>query len=563
MTFIIILLVVLVFLFFLILNDTVKNNRNLRTRIIDMWGKLPDGNVNDEVMASISSWFENNSVNSKQMYIDSITWNDLDMDKVFKKVNNTLSTVGEEFLYNLLRCPTFMKSELEERSRLLNFFGKDSIARQKVQFIMAKLGKTRYINISDFFCSTDIVKYRKEKYYILLAFLLVISTILPFFNVKIGIAVLALIFLINVTVYYRTKNSIEHIFPVLGYIVQMINTADRIAKLDIPEIGSYQIKLKESVCKLKKVNKKAFNFLCKANNPIMEYAKSMLLLELIAFESSYNFLADNRDAIINIYEILGTLDSMIAIASYRECISLYCEPKLVESKYDVGMEVKAVNLYHPLIKNPVPYSFSFDKPILITGSNASGKSTFLKSIAINAIFAQTIFTCLAREFFSTRLMIYTSMALKDNLESKESYFITELKSLKRVIDAIGAGMPCLCIIDEVLRGTNTIERIAASSEVLYSLKNSNCMCIAATHDIELTAILEDVYEDYHFREEVTDDNDVVFNYYLYPGKSNTKNALKLLKVIGYDSSIIKRAQARSDKFVSDGIWGKVKTAQVD
>jgi Mismatch repair ATPase (MutS family) len=148
------------------------------------------------------------------------------------------------------------------------------------------------------------------------------------------------------------------------------------------------------------------------------------------------------------------------------------------------------------------------------------------------------------------------MALRDNILSNESYFIVELKSLKRIIDVVNLGIPCLCIVDEVLRGTNTIERIAASSEVLTSLNSNNCICIAATHDIELTTILDDKYENYHFREEFTEDNNIAFNYTLYPGKSSTKNALKLLKIIGYDSSIVKRAQERSDKFISKGLWKK-------
>ena len=84
------------------------------------------------------------------------------------------------------------------------------------------------------------------------------------------------------------------------------------------------------------------------------------------------------------------------------------------------------------------------------------------------------------------------------------------------------------------------------------------MCLAATHDIELASILEGVYENYHFREEVTEDNKVLFNYTLYPGKSNTKNAIKLLKIMGYDNSIVSRAQARSDKFIREGVWDKSK-----
>ena len=103
--------------------------------------------------------------------------------------------------------------------------------------------------------------------------------------------------------------------------------------------------------------------------------------------------------------------------------------------------------------------------MLLTGSNASGKSTFLKSVALNAILAQTIYTVMADSYRAPYFRIYSSMALKDNLMGNESYFIVEIKSLKRIYESADEKVPMLCLIDEVLRGTNTVERIAASSQI--------------------------------------------------------------------------------------------------
>lgn len=92
------------------------------------------------------------------------------------------------------------------------------------------------------------------------------------------------------------------------------------------------------------------------------------------------------------------------------------------------------------------------------------------------------------------------MSLKDDLGGKNSYYIVEIKALKRILTAAEqTGCPVLCFVDEVLRGTNTVERIAASSEILKYLKDKNVLCFAATHDIELTAILSGCYDNYHFR----------------------------------------------------------------
>ena len=105
------------------------------------------------------------------------------------------------------------------------------------------------------------------------------------------------------------------------------------------------------------------------------------------------------------------------------------------------------------------------------------------------------------------------MALKDNIQGSESYFIVEIKSLKRILDAVNQDKtPVLCFVDEVLPWNyNTVERIAASSRILQSFADSGVMCFAATHDIELTHMLEHLYSNYHFKEDVKD-NDVIFNY---------------------------------------------------
>ncbi len=158
-------------------------------------------------------------------------------------------------------------------------------------------------------------------------------------------------------------------------------------------------------------------------------------------------------------------------------------------------------------------------------------------MAINQILGQTVFTTCVKSYKASFFNIYTSMALKDDVLKNESYYIVEIKYLKRIIDKSKDKMPKLCFVDEILRGTDTIERIASSSEVLNYFNNSNCICFAATHDIELTYLLEDKFDNYHFEEEITD-NDMVFDYKLREGRAKSRNAIKLLALMGYDDTII-------------------------
>ena len=191
---------------------------------------------------------------------------------------------------------------------------------------------------------------------------------------------------------------------------------------------------------------------------------------------------------------------------------------------------------------------------LLTGSNASGKSTFLKTVAINALMAQTVHTCPAKSYSGGLYRILSSMALKDDLESGDSYYIVEIKSLKRILNQLEKeGNPVLCFVDEVLRGTNTVERIAASTQILKSLAGKKALCFAATHDIELTHLLERYYNNYHFEEEIID-NDVVFHYRLLKGRATTRNAIKLLGVMGYDDTIIREAEEMAENFLKKGSW---------
>jgi len=535
-----------------------NNARKLKREIIARWGKEPKEQYNTEVMKSLSGFFRNiQNLKPDVHFIDDISWNDLDMDKIFMRLNNTQTTVGEEYLYYLLRKPLFEEKDLKERERLISFFQQNPEQRTKLQYILAGLGKRKFVSITDYFYCDEKRVTVNGKLYKALAISLILSPLVLIANVQFGLLVILGLLFTNMTVYYKAKNEISMHLESLSYLVNMINCARRISGTGISEIKEYSDILYTSYKKIKSVSVKSFyNLFYTTQDPFLEYVKVVFLGELIAFESLLKAIYKHRTELIQIHECIGLIDSLISIASYRESIDFYTVPQLYKCSGATSKRLEFDEIYHPLIKNPVTNSAKLDKPILVTGSNASGKSTFLKTVAINAIFSQTIHTCLAKSYHSCYFMIFTSMALKDNIENNESYYIVEIKSLKRILDNINNTVPCLCIIDEVLRGTNTVERIAASSEVLYHLSKSNCFCIAATHDIELSSILKHYFENYHFQESFSG-NEIVFDYKLYPGKSNTRNAIKLLKIMGYRDEIVSSAEERALKFIDSGTWNVI------
>lgn len=529
--------------------------KRLEQSLEKRWGKAPAEKYKHEDLQAISGYYANYSAqHGAEGLIDDITWNDLDMDDVFQRISNTCSTAGEEYLYKLLREPVFADGELNERNRLIELFRGDPGSRKKLQLQLARLGKRRFTRVSDYFFNDKKEISMRGRNYILLLAALLVSPLVIVLSPSLGILMFVAVFITNMTVYYRAKNDREVYLDSLGYVINLIVYSKKIAAAGIPGLEEYTETLRKTADSIKGFSIKSFyQIFYQTNDVFLEPLKVIFLVDLIAFESLLKKVFRYRNEIGQLYETLGKLDAMLSAASYRESLEYYTVPVFAE---EGPISLSFTEAYHPLIEDPVANSLTMSKSILITGSNASGKSTFLKTAAINAILAQTINTCLAKSYATSRFMIYTSMALKDSLSNNESYYIAEIKSLKRVFDRIGGETPILCMIDEVLRGTNTIERIAASSEVLKRLGGGNCLCIAATHDIELVTLLKNYYGNYHFQENFRD-NDIVFDYKIYPGKSTTRNAIKLLSLMGYSESVVASAAERAEKFAAEGKWQEI------
>ena len=237
---------------------------------------------------------------------------------------------------------------------------------------------------------------------------------------------------------------------------------------------------------------------------------------------------------LELYEFVGEIDTCIATASFRRSLPVYCVPEFSEDKLSV------TELYHPFLEEPVPNSLDFQKNIIVTGSNASGKSTFLKAVVLNVILGQSLYTCTASRMVIPDARVLTSMAVRDDILSGESYYMKEIRYLQRMVDLAGQGRMVVCGIDEVLRGTNTRERVAASIALLNYLCHEKCIVMVASHDLELAEALKDKYENYYFCEKV-ENGDVIFDYKLKKGIGNSFNAIRLLKAVGFPEEIVEEA----------------------
>lgn len=527
-----------------------KKNRNI---ISSIWGKEPNKKYSNSDFDFLSDFFEYKTETNEFLHIiDDITWNDLNMKKIFTRINNAVSSLGESVLYFILRTPIFNEDDLNKRDEYINFFGKNEGKRMKLQDIIINIGEGRDVSIIDYISAKKSTNSRRLILYVSLLLVFIISIVgLLMFKSKYFLALFLVSIIINITVYYKTSEKRQNQIELVKHISKIVLASKQILKLEFNEIAEYNVRLRKSYKKLKDIHWKSAVLLKPLDLDLLSFLKVFMLLELIIYEDLINYIYKYKEEVMETYEVVGNIDALISIASYRESLKYYVKPELVNKNQELLIECE--DIYHPLIKKPIKNSIITKESILITGSNATGKSTFLKTIAINSILAQTIYTCTAVKYKAAYFKTYTSMALRDNLLNNESYFIVEIKSLKRILNNLDNDIPVLCFIDEILRGTNTIERIAASSQVLKHLRGQNCLCFAATHDIELTDILRNHYVNYHFQERIVN-NEIIFDYKLYKDKTKSRNAIKLLEIMGYDKEIIDDALLSIEEYINKSEW---------
>ncbi len=484
-------------------------------------------------------------------FIDDITWDDLNMDKIFQRLNYTRSTVGEDFLYSMLHLPVFDDKQLTGREEMIALFQQDESLRLSLQYYLTNLGLIQETNLADWLYGSPFKSSIRILPFIGLVLLLLISPLFIIINPGLGIIMMVMTMIINITVHAKTIRDLSVYLEPVQYLVRMIAAAGKISKIKHEALNEHCINLSALFRKLNTFSIQNFSFMqAVTQEPFTEYLKTVLLGEIIFFKNTMRELLNHQKEVREIFNILGILDSCLSIASFRDSISNWCKPDF-NSGRSLVFSVK--DAWHPLIDKPVPSSILMEKPVLLTGSNASGKSTWLKVCAVNILFAQTIHTCTAASYYCSYFRLFSSMALRDDIVSGESYYIVEIRSLKRILDAVDEEPAVFCVIDEVLRGTNTVERIAASSEVLQLLSGKRCLCMAATHDLELVQLLKNSYSSFHFQESITD-NGIVFDYLLYPGPTKTRNAIKLLSIMDYDEELVAKAEQKAKAFMDTGIW---------
>jgi hypothetical protein len=490
----------------------------------------------------IETFFTKANIHDAFQVISDRTFKDLDFEDVFRFIDRTSSRVGQQYLYYLLRCIPANRERAERLEERINIFQQNPALRASVTNELSKLSERGAYHVSSLFQGKHIERPAWLWLIQVLSGISILIILLSLFFPQMWV-LLILLFPVNMGIHYWNKN---HIYQYSNSIPQLL-LMNQIARKILANAGfSHLAKVADSVESLRKLvpQMSIFKIEAKLQSEIgqivdyfLELIKALLLLEPIALFATLKKLDARREDLARVYEFIGETDSALSILALRESLPWYCR---LTSDTD-NNELKINGIYHPLLFNGVPNDIALKgKSALLTGSNMSGKTTFIRTVGISAILGQTLNTCLAREFGMPLMQVQSSIRISDDLLEEKSYYMEEVLTLKQLIDESKGSKRTLILLDEIFKGTNSIERIAMSKSVLSYLASNGNLVFVATHDRELAELLSDHYELYHFTE-IIEAEQIVFDYKMKAGVLKTTNAIRILELNYFPTEIVDEA----------------------
>jgi hypothetical protein len=535
-----------------------RSRERRREALRAAWGVATDRIP--KIDAIVESWRSRVAHTQHAAYLDDRTWTDLDLDEVFAAIDRTVSTLGQEAFYHRLRTAP-LSDHLDAFEALAQRVTTDASTRERAQLAVARLQDPHGYNV---WWLADPSAIESHPWYAIFP-LLTISTIALAITslvwhpaVSLFVAILA----VDLGVRVAAAKSMVALGMALRQVAPLVATAQDLTFLggdDIaPIVGTISTDA-TALRRLKTIARWASDdplMLSVGASPlgymastfvsaVYEYVNMVLLLDGNAVLFGARDLREHRDSLLRVVAAIGDVDAALSVASWRAERDDWTRPTFTAR----GTRATFEDVHHPLVLEAVANSIRFEpgRGALITGSNMSGKSTFLRTIGVNAVLAQTINTCLAARYEAPVFRVQSCIGRSDDLLAGKSYYIVEVEEVLRRVRASEAAAPHLFLFDELFRGTNAIERVAAAEAVLRELVGSTDaprphIVLAATHDGELVDLLRDVFASYHFSDSIGEQG-LTFDYRLKTGPATTRNAITLLALHGAPSSLVSRALA--------------------
>lgn len=524
------------------LSPAYKYKKELRAR----WGRYHDIYRSPSICANLFLLTKPAKPNAT---LDDATWRDLDMDKLFANVDNTVTVLGQQYLYRQIRTYNKNADELASQFQTALCFQRDDNFREQTQLHLMGLRGSNASQLSTMlYGATPDGAFPKP-----LAIILSATSV-----ISIGIALVTpallwlplLPLLINFSFSESYADNIGRHTLSFTYLKKMLLVAQRITDVSdtTPIKQSAYLRSTKNQTRLLSTKFRLCGLDSTSGNIAIAQIAFLLnilcLFDYLVYMRASNSLARHKQELSSIFDALASMDSAIAVASYIQANPDYCNPEFADAS-----TIKFYGVTHPLLDNAVPNDFcSENQSALITGSNMAGKSTFIKTIGCNLILAQTLWVCHAQSATVPFAPVLSSIKHSDSIEDGKSYYFAEIEALKRLVGAAASNDTYVFLIDEILRGTNTIERVASSAAILDHLGKRNTLLVTS-HDVELTDLLPTSFTLLHFSE--TADLDNMFDYKVRQGPCTSRNAIALLEAIGFPEQIIGGAKVNAVKLESN------------
>ena len=475
--------------------------------------------------------------------------NDLDVfgnNSIFQYINSTVTDGGREKLAKLLKREKVLSNiDIKERQGAIKELGEKVEWRQEL-IVEGRLKKSKHMNL------LSLIKWSKGKessspLKVAIACTFILVTV---FSIYLAVkkivpeSFLILDLMVNFIVLKILSKSMAKEINLFDSIKASINGYSRILgliedeKFDSLYLASLSHKLKNENSSCKEEMKKFSNILDWAGNS--KYNAYYLMLNVIIFSDVFlmrnleKWRERNGEKLENWLDVMHEIDALSSIANLSFENETWAYPVILNEN-----EIEGINIGHPLIrKKAVRNTFSLrgdHKISLITGSNMSGKSTFLRTLGVNLLLSYIGAPVCAEKFSCGIMNIYTCMRTKDNLEESISSFYAEILRIKILIEACKRGEKIFFLLDEIFKGTNSKDRHIGAIVLIKQLLQYGGVGLVSTHDLELCALEEESKNiiNYNFREFYENDK-IKFDYILRKGKSETQNAIHLMKLAGIE-----------------------------
>ena len=507
-------------------------------------------NINENGIKRLSGEFKNFKDNGLEYLDDQHSFiNDLDVfgnNSIFQYINSTVTKGGREELAKLLKREKVLNSnEIKERQGAIRELGEKVIWRQKI-IVEGNLKKSKDMDLN------TLITWSKGKEFLSPLRVAIASTfmIVTVFSIYLAIkgiipeSFLILDFMINFIVVKILSKSMTKELRLFESIKNSVDGYSRILSLIENEkfnslyLKSLNIKLKNDKLSCKEEMKKFANILDWAGNS--KYNAYYLLLNIFLFSDVFlmrsleKWRERNGDKLEGWLEVMHEIDALNSISNISFENENWTYPVILNEN-----EIEGINIGHPLLgKKAVRNTFSLrreKKASLITGSNMSGKSTFLRTLGVNLVLSYIGAPVCADKFSCGIMNIYTCMRTKDNLEESVSSFYAEILRIKILIEACKRGEKIFFLLDEIFKGTNSKDRHTGAIVLIKQLIQYGGVGLVSTHDLELCDLERENKSiiNYNFREFYENDK-IKFDYILRNGKSETQNAIHLMKLAGIE-----------------------------